>query len=227
MHRIVIKLSGSMFRIPMDLDAIKDLCSAFSSLVDVDIQPIIVAGGGAVARIYIDTLRALKSDETTLDELGILASRLNARIIIAGLGSIAYPIIPSTMEEVSLALTSGKIVVLGGLYPGHSTNATAALVAEKACADLFINATDVDGVYSEDPKINKRAKRFGKIDTKTLFDLVNKSPMAAGTYDLMDPLSIKIIERSRIKARIIFCSPKNITDAAKGLPIGTEVVVNT
>ncbi|MEM3403602.1 MAG: UMP kinase [Nitrososphaeria archaeon] len=226
MYRIVIKLSGSKFKVPINLDVIKSLCTAFISLADEGVQPIIVTGGGAVARFYIDAVRALKSDETTLDELGILASRLNARIIISCLGSMAYPIVPSNMEEVSLALTSGKIVVLGGLYPGHSTNATAALVAEKACANLFINATDVDGVYSEDPKVNKNAKRFTKIDTKTLFNLVNKLPMMAGTYDLMDPLSIKIIERSKIKVRIILCSPENIVDAAKGLPIGTEVVVS-
>jgi len=223
---MVIKLSGSTFNVPMDLDAIKNLCNTFIFLVNDGIQPIVVTGGGAVARIYIDAVRALKSDETTLDELGILASRLNARIMIACLGSMAYPIVPTTMEEVSLALTSDKIVVLGGLYPGHSTNATAALVAEKACADLLINATDVDGVYSDDPKVNKKAERFAKIDTRALFDLVNRSPMMAGTYDLMDPLSIKIIERSKMKARIILCSPKTIADAAKGLPIGTEVVVN-
>lgn len=225
MHRIVIKLSGSVFKTPIKVDLIKSLCKAFSSLIEDDIQPIIVAGGGEVARIYIDAIRALESDETTLDEIGISASRLNAKTIIAGLGSLAYPLIPATMDEIMIALSSDKIIVLGGLYPGHSTNATAALVAEKSGAGLFLNTTDVDGVYSSDPKTNKKAKRFSKIDTKVLFNMINKSPMLAGTYDLMDPLSIKIIERSKIKVRIILCTPKNIVDAAKGSPIGTEVIV--
>jgi len=225
LHRIVIKLSGSVFKMPIKVDLIKSLCKAFLSLIEDDIQPIIVAGGGEVARIYIDAIRALDSDETTLDEIGISASRLNAKTIIAGLGSLAYPLIPATMDEIMVALSSNKIIVLGGLYPGHSTNATAALVAEKSNADLFLNTTDVDGVYSSDPKTNKKAKRFSQIDTKVLFNMINKFPMLAGTYDLMDPLSIKIIERSKIKVRIILCTPKSIVDAAKGSPIGTEVVV--
>jgi len=225
LHRIVIKLSGSVFKAPINVGLIKGLCDTFTSIIKEGIQPIIVAGGGEVARTYINAMRTLKSDETTLDEMGIAVSRLNARIIIAGLGNSAYPLVSSNMDEVLVALASNKAVVLGGLYPGHSTNATAALVAEKSDSDLFINATDVDGVYSSDPRIDKKAKKFTKIDTKELFNLIGKSPMIAGAYDLIDPLSIKVIERSKIKTRIILCTPKNIMDAIKGAPIGTEVVV--
>lgn len=226
MHRIVIKLSGSVFKTPINVGLIKDLCETFTFIIKEGVQPVIVAGGGELARTYINVMRALKSDETTLDEIGIASSRLNARIIITCLGNISYPIIPSDMDEVSIALDSKKAVVLGGLYPGHSTNATAALVAEKSNADLFVNATDVDGVYSSDPRINKKAKKFTKIDTKTLFKLIGNSPMNAGAYDLMDPLSIKIIERSKVKTRIILCTPKNIMATFKGTPIGTEVLVD-
>ena len=226
MHRIVIKLSGSVFKTPINIKLIKAICDTFNSIIKGGIQPIIITGGGEIARTYIVVMRTLKSDETTLDEMGIAASRLNARIIIAGLGNSAYPFISSNMDEVSIAIASNKAVVLGGLYPGHSTNATAALVAEKSNADLFINATDVDGIYSSDPRIDKKAKRFTKIDTKALFKLIGMSSMIAGAYDLMDPLSIKVIERSKIKTRIILCTPKNIIEAVKGTPIGTEVIVS-
>ena len=226
MHRIVIKLSGSVFKAPINVGLIKDLCDTFTFIIKGGVQPIIVTGGGELARIYINAMRTLKSDETTLDEMGIASSRLNARIIIAGLGNLAYPLVSSNMDEVSIALASRKAVVLGGLYPGHSTNATAVLVAEKSNADLFINATDVDGVYSSDPRINKKAKKFTKIDTKALFNLIGKSCMIAGAYDLMDPLSIKVIERSKVKTRIILCTPKSIMDAFKGAPIGTKVIVD-
>jgi uridylate kinase len=145
--------------------------------------------------------------------------------MIQGLKDKAFPTVPASMDELSMALCSKPIIVLGGLYPGHSTNATAALVAEKSNACLFINATDVDGVYSDDPRINKKAKKFDQIDTKSLFDLISKSPMSAGAYDLMDPLSVKIIERSRIKTRVILCTPENILAATKGHHIGTEIIV--
>jgi uridylate kinase len=225
LHRIVIKLSGSVFKVPINVELIKDLCDIFTSIIRKGIQPIIVAGGGELARTYINAMRTLKSDETTLDEMGIAASRLNAKIVIAGLGNSVYPLIPSNMDEVLVALASNKAIVLGGLYPGHSTNATAALVAEKSNSELFINATDVDGVYSSDPRVDNKAKKFTKISTKALFNLIGKSTMIAGAYDLMDPLSIKVIERSKIRTRIIMCTPKNIMDVVKGTPIGTEVVV--
>jgi len=222
---VVIKLSGSVFKQPFDVKYIKVLCESFISMLNDGIQPIIVAGGGEVARNYISALRELGADETTLDEIGISISRLNARIIIGALGTCAYPLVPSSMDELSLALGSEKIVVLGGLYPGHSTNATAALAAEKSRAILFINATDVDGVYTVDPKIDRNAKKYDQIDTKTLFNLVTTKPIIAGSYDLFDPLAIKIIERSNIRTRIILCTPQNILDAVKGAKVGTEIVV--
>jgi uridylate kinase len=225
LHRIVIKLSGSVFKAPLNIDLIKELCETFSSLMRDGIQPIIVAGGGEIARIYINAVRALNSGEAILDEMGIGASRLNARVIIAGLGNNAYPVVPTSTDEISLALASGKAVVLGGLYPGHSTNATAALVAEISKADLFLNATNVDGVYSEDPKTSKNARKFDSIDTQTLLRLIRRSPIRAGSYELMDPLSIMIIERSKIKTRVILCSPQSIREAVKGVPVGTEIFV--
>ena len=222
---MVIKLSGSVFEPPVDANLISSFCKTFKSITKDKVQPIIVAGGGSVARNYIKILRDLGSDETTQDEIGIAVSRLNAKIMIQGLKDKAFPTVPASMDELSMALCSKPIIVLGGLYPGHSTNATAALVAEKSNACLFINATDVDGVYSDDPRINKKAKKFDQIDTKSLFDLISKSPMSAGAYDLMDPLSVKIIERSRIKTRVILCTPENILAATKGHHIGTEIIV--
>ncbi|MEM3384859.1 MAG: UMP kinase [Nitrososphaeria archaeon] len=225
MQRVVIKLSGSVFKQPFDSNYIKSLCESFISMLNDGIQPIIVSGGGEIARSYINIMRALGADETTLDEIGISVSRLNAKIIISALGDYAYPLVPTSMDEISLALTSGKIVVLGGLYPGHSTNATAALVAEKSNAFVFINATDVDGVYTADPKVDKNAKKYDQIDTKTLFNLVTSSPIIAGSYDLFDPLAIKIIERSKIRTKIILCTPQNILNSIKGVSVGTEIVI--
>lgn len=84
--------------------------------------------------------------------MGIEISRLNAMLLSAAIGDSVYPVIPSNLEEISIACQSGKIVVSGGLHPGQSTNATAALICEKIKADRFLNATDVDGIYDSDPK---------------------------------------------------------------------------
>ncbi|MDQ3881765.1 MAG: UMP kinase, partial [Thermoproteota archaeon] len=98
------------------------------------VQPVVVAGGGKLARDYISTARSLGSDEASLDILGIEVSRLNARLMIVALGEQAYPSVPEDLEEVNEAVIANRIVVTGGLHPGQSTNATAALIAEKVKA---------------------------------------------------------------------------------------------
>jgi len=97
-------------------------------------QPIIIAGGGNIARHYITHARSSGADESTLDELGIEVSRLNAKLLIYALKNRAYPHPPITLQEVRHAVDSDLIVVAGGLHPGQSTNGTAALIAEKTKA---------------------------------------------------------------------------------------------
>src|SRR2546427_12656509 len=162
-------------------------------------QPVVVAGGGNVARHYINIARGFGSDEASLDIMGIEVSRLNARLLIAALGDNAYPAVPSDLEQVSQAADGGKIVVTGGLHPGQSTNATAALIAEKVRASIFLNATDVDGVYDSDPNKNKNAKKFKKIPIKKLRSMLVHKDSLAGGDDLMDIVALKVIERSKIK----------------------------
>ena len=113
-------------------------------------QSIIIAGGGKIARYFISHARSSGADESTLDELGIEISRLNAKLLIYALKGKAYPHPPTTLTEVKNAVDSGLIVVAGGLHPGQSTNGTAALIAEKVKATEFLNATDVDGIYDSD-----------------------------------------------------------------------------
>ena len=189
-------------------------------------QPIIVAGGGKIARHYISHARSSGADESTLDELGIEISRLNAKLLIYALKGKAYSHPPTTLKEAQHAVDSDLIVVAGGLHPGQSTNGTAALIAEKTKAVQFINATDVDGIYDSDPNNNKKAKMFKKIEIKKLKKILIHEDSIAGGYDLMDIVALKIIERSKIKTRVIKSDIKNLEKAIKGQATGTEVIIS-
>ena len=164
-------------------------------------------------------------DESTLDELGIEISRLNAKLLIYALKGKAYPHPPTTLKESQQAVESGLIVVAGGLHPGQSTNGTAALIAEKINADQFINATDVDGIYDSDPNKNKKAKLFKQIEIKNLKKMLIHEDSVAGGYDLMDIVALKIIERSKIKTRVIRSDIKTLEKAIKGQITGTEIIL--
>jgi uridylate kinase len=221
-ERVVIKLSGRVF----DDEAVVVLRKYASMLLEIagNVQPIVVAGGGKVARRYIDIARSFGSDEASLDILGIEVSRLNARLLIAALGDNAYPAVPEDLEQVSKASAGSRIVVTGGLHPGQSTNATAALIAEKVKAKKFLNATDVDGIYDSDPNKNKSARLFREITVKKCLELLGLENSAAGTYDLMDIVALKVIERSKIPTVVLSSDPATIKSAITNKATGTRIV---
>jgi len=223
--RIVIKLSGRIF----GMDNAKMLKDYASFLVKISkiCQPIVIAGGGNIARHYITHARSSGADESTLDELGIEISRLNAKLLIYALKNKAYSHPPTTLQEVRHAVDDGLIVVTGGLHPGQSTNGTAALIAEKINAEQFLNATDVDGVYDRDPNKFKNAKKFKRIELKNLRNMLIHEDSIAGGYDLMDIVALKIIERSQIKTRILKADIKTLEKAIKGADVGTEIVLSS
>ena len=227
-NRVVIKLSGSVFNNKDNQTQAEVLKQYSSMLVQINktIQPVVVAGGGSIARYYIQIARNLGLDESSLDLIGIDVSRLNAKLLISSLGESAYPNVPKSLDEISNFVVSNKIIISGGLHPGQSTNATAALIAEKIRAKEFINATDVDGIYDMDPRKNNSAKLYEKITLKECVDMLLNGSSMAGEYDLMDIVALKVIERSEIQTRVILSSPENIINALEEKEYkGTELIL--
>lgn len=222
---LVIKLSGSVFNFKTTSKSLKEYAQVLLD-IQTKVQPVVVSGGGIIARHYVNLARSLGSDESSLDEMGIEISRLNAMLLSAALGDSVYPVIPSNLEEITIACQSGKIIVSGGLHPGQSTNATAALICEKIKADRFLNATDVDGIYDSDPKKNKKAKMFKEITIKKCLDLLNNESTQAGNYELMDIVAMKVIERSKIPTYVIKSDPNVIRNIImKNRQSGTKITV--
>jgi uridylate kinase len=223
--RIVIKLSGSIFNFTTDYKKLYDYILLIKKINEV-YQPVIITGGGKIARFYIDLSRKLGFDESGLDLMGIQVSHLNAKLIIAGLGDLCFPLTPRNLDEISTAILTDKIIITGGLYPGQSTNATSALIAEKIKAIKFFNATDVEGIFNSDPRHNPDAKMFESIDIKECINLLKIENSMAGTYDLMDLISLKVIERSSLPTVVFKSSVENIQKVVmENVKIGTEIII--
>ncbi len=233
--RVVIKLSGKVFsgdgggeikKFASMLATIYSDSSSSSASPSANVQPIVVAGGGRIARHYIGIARSFGLDEASLDIIGIEVSRLNAKLLIAALGEKAYPFVPRDLEEITEAASTGRIVVSGGLHPGQSTNATSALIAEKVGAVRFVNATDVEGIYDSDPRKNKNARLYAEITTKQCRDLLGGENSMAGGYDLMDIVALKVIERSKIPTIVIKSEPELIRNVIlNNKATGTKIIV--
>lgn len=223
--RVVIKLTGSLFK-RYNKSTVIPFINLFNKMHESNTQLFVVTGGGEAARQYITLARNLGAEETSLDEIGIMASRINAKILIAGLGESAHPVIPANLEDFAHVQGLGRIIVTGGMMPGQSTNAVASLIAEKVRARIFVNASDVDGVYTSDPKSNKTARKLAEVNVAQFSKIISSMNKSAGTYELMDQIALNIIARSRIPTRIVQCLPELIRKAVEEQAVGTLVTPN-
>ncbi|MEM3291137.1 MAG: UMP kinase [Saccharolobus sp.] len=200
---IILKVSGKFFDTddPNNLLILKE---SVRELIKYGYRVGIVTGGGNTARHYIKLGREIGIGEAYLDLLGIWASRLNAYLVTFALQDLAYMNVPQSLEEFIQAWSHNKVVVTGGFQPGQSTAAVAALISEASSSKILVMATNVDGVYERDPRIYNDAKLIPHLTTVDLKKILETSQsVQAGTYELLDPLAIKIIERSRIKVIVM------------------------
>ena len=85
-----------------------------------------------------------------------LVPGLFAQLFLKKLGELGCNKVAITLDDAAQCLAEGKVVVMGGLKPGITTDAVAALVAERVEADLLVKGTDQDGVYDKDPQKTPR-----------------------------------------------------------------------
>ncbi len=216
-ENLVISVGGSIL-LPEEENT-----SKLSSLAEMlkkncqDRELYLVVGGGKTARRYIDWGRELGADESSLDELGIRTSRLNARLLIIALGKDVYPVPAHDFDEAMTAGNHYSMVTMGGTHPGHTTDAVAAMLAERLDADRLINATSVDGVYTADPRKDEEVEKLDELSYDELIDIVSKGESGAGPNVVFDPLAAKIIKRAGIKTFIVDGrDPKTIGKAIRG-----------
>jgi len=197
MKRIVISLGGSVLVPSLEENHIREYATILRHLGK-EHRIFVVVGGGGEARRYIGVARSLGIDESTADELGILVTRLNATLLAGALRDAAYPKIAESYRDAAGFGESGKIVVMGGVIPGQTTDAVAALLAEKVRADLIINWTSVDGIYSADPKKHPDAVKHSILSPGELQAIIQGDRLEAGSNTVFDTLAAKIIGRSGI-----------------------------
>jgi len=113
---LVVKVSGKILN-ASNPELVSKYAEVFSNLSQ-EYELAVIVGGGPVAREYIEAGRKIGVGEGWLDVLGLNAARLNALLLVSTLGSKAYPMPPSSVDEFLKAWATGKIVVLGGLQYG-------------------------------------------------------------------------------------------------------------
>jgi len=221
--KIVVTIGGSILVQDNSYKKFKEYAEIISQM-NTEHKLYVVVGGGKPARDYITMARGLGASEALCDDVGIDVTRLNARLLITALQEAAYPKVPHNFTEALEYSQSGKLVVMGGTEPAHSTDAVGSILAEFIGADLLINATSVDGLYDQDPKKYSDAVKFEEITASDMMDLLSNKDIKAGTYEFFDHTAIGIIKRSKLKTVVVDGNdPENLLKAVYE-KIGTTIL---
>nr|NIR86879.1 UMP kinase [Candidatus Bathyarchaeota archaeon] len=158
------------------------------------------------------------------DDLAISVSRLFAQLLARKLGELGSKAVPISIPQVVQLLDEEKIVVMGGLRPGMTTDAVAAMVAESVGADLLVKATDQEGIYTKDPDKHPDAQKIDELSFDDLLGLFEEDKHKAGIHQILDPEAVRVLQRSKTRTVVVNgFKPENVLLAVKGKMVGTLI----
>jgi uridylate kinase len=222
--RLVIRVGGSVVASPFNPKLINDYVELLLNLKQQGHAVAAIIGGGSLSRELIKTARAIGLSEPAQDEVAISVSRVTAQLFVLRLGTHGTLTVPTTIEDAAKSFKKGKIVVMGGLKPGMTTDSVAAMLAEHVNADLLVKASNVDGVYTKDPKKHKDAEKLERLSFNDLRGLFEKEKHEAGIHQVIDPEAVRILQKNKIKTIVVDgFKPENVLLAVKGEKVGTLI----
>ena len=222
--RLVIRIGGSVVASPLNPTLMNHYAELLQDLKRQNHEVAVVVGGGSLSRELIRTAKAMGLSDPYQDEVAISVSRVMAQLLALRLGKSGSLTVPTTIEDAAKLFEKGKIVVMGGLKPGMTTDTVAALLAERLNADLLVKATDQEGIYNRDPRRFPEAHKLDSIRFSDLPKLFEANKHRAGIHQIVDPEAVRILHKRRIKTVIVNgFKPENILLVVKGEKIGTAI----
>lgn len=164
---IVISLGGSLV-VPDKIDSafLKKFYSLIVERIHAGDRFIIIVGGGKTARRYQRAARDVTNlTDIDVDWLGIHSTRLNAHLLRTIFRRYAYLRLITKKQDINPRIR--KPVIIGaGFKPGSSTDYRAVQLAHAYHAKTILNLSNIDWVYTKDPKKYKTAKKISNMSWK-------------------------------------------------------------
>jgi uridylate kinase len=230
-RRVLLKISGEALAggeaLGIDAATVNSISSQIKSVVDLGCELGLVIGGGNIFRGSTGEKGGL--DRVTGDNMGMLATVINALAMqdaLEKLGVVTRVMTAIEIQKVAEGyirrralrhLEKGRVVIFAGGTgnPYFSTDTAAALRAVEIKADVIMKATQVDGIYSADPKKDKNARRFKRLSFGEVFSRRLK---------VMDSTAFALCEENNLPLLVFNLHKKgNIRRAVQGEEIGTYV----
>ncbi|MCP4393079.1 MAG: UMP kinase [Alphaproteobacteria bacterium] len=203
--RVLLKLSGEGLmgdeEYGLDTETVSRFAEEIKEVVEAGVEVCMVIGGGNIFRGVAGATKGM--DRSSADYMGMLATVINALAMQDALeqrgvytrvqSAITMPKVcePYIRRKAVRHLEKGRVVIFaaGTGNPFFTTDTAAALRAVEMGCDALLKATQVDGVYSADPKIDPNAERF---------DVISYSKVITEDLKVMDTSAIALSRENNI-----------------------------
>ncbi|MBI5267831.1 MAG: UMP kinase [candidate division Zixibacteria bacterium] len=229
--RILLKLSGEALVGPgqfgIHTPTVVSICSQIKEIHQMGVEVAVVVGGGNIFRGMNAAERGM--DRVTADNMGMLATVMNSLAMMDTLEQMGiFTRVMSAVKIEAFAepyirrrairhMEKRRLVILaaGTGNPFFSTDTAAALRAMEIGANLMIKATNVDGVYSADPKKDPNATFFSEM---SYMDVLTRE------LRVMDSTAISLLKDNNIPVRVVDINRAgNLRRVVSGEPVGTLI----
>ncbi len=214
---VVLSLGGSLI-IPNDINL--KFLKEFKKIILRNTNKhkfIVVCGGGSIARKYINALKAAGINEKLQSLSGISATRMNARFMNYFFNINPEHGIPHTMEVLKKYVRKQDVVFCGALEykPNQTSDSTAAEISKKL-KSIFINLSNVMGLYDKNPAEHKNAKFIKRISWEDFYKMAHKERFKPGQHFILDQTASEIIMKKRIKTYLLGKNLRQLENVLRG-----------
>ena len=198
----------------VDVEFLKSFTRTIGGLIREDDRRgfILVVGGGGPARAwqnaYRDVCETYSPEEA--DWIGVMATRLNAQLVRAIFAERCNQDVvtdPSRAESMT-----GKILVAAGWKPGFSSDYDAVILAERFNAQTVINLSNIEKVYTADPKVDPSARPLDRISWEDFRAMVGDE-WVPGKNVPFDPIASR--HAQKIGVRVICAAGRDLANLEK------------
>ena len=204
-QRVMLKLSGEALMgerdYGLDTETVRTIAQDIRVVVEMDVQVCVVIGGGNIFRGVSGAASGM--DRAQADHMGMLATVMNALAMQTALEQAGVPTrVQSAIPMASVCepyirrraerhMEKGRVVIFaaGTGNPFFTTDTAAALRAAEMRCDALLKGTQVDGVYSADPRKNTQARRYNQL---TYLDVL------ANDLQVMDAAAISLARENKL-----------------------------
>ncbi len=205
-HETVVMSVGGSLIVPDAIDT--HFLTSLKSLIEQQITVhkrrfIIIAGGGRTARRYQDAAASVSElDPEDLDWMGIHATRLNGHLLRTIFRDLAHPVMVTNPDEIMDIPKSTSLIIAAGYRPGASTDLRAVQIAVNVGAMKVMNLSNIDYVYTDDPRKNPDAQ---KIETVCWPEFIKLIPTEwnPGLSSPFDPVAARAAQSHGLEVTII------------------------